>query len=285
VFRTAEENTVLSCFEEQFLQVSIREMVENCEHNYLAPRFRRIIPNHQPLLEAGCGAGQWVAWAVENGWEAIGIDWSTALIERARAEIPGGRFLVGDLRAMPVESDSVGSLMSLGAVEHSVEGPEEALREFRRVLRSGGIAVVTVPYLSPLRRVVREPSQRLRTNPMLRKMRGKSTGLTRVGLGQALANARPGRAVNVSATPTGWEFFEYQFDGRAMREAVTKVGFEVVEEFPFASDHGLVLNLRSLAGRYDTGGKPQLNRVGRILARILPEGACEHMIAYVLRNP
>jgi len=29
----------------------------------------------------------------------------------------------------------------------------------------------------------------------------------------------------------------------------------------------------------------ELNRVGRILARILPEGACEHMIAYVLRNP
>jgi len=71
VFRTAEENTVLSCFEEQFLQVSIREMVENCEHNYLAPRFRRIIPNHQPLLEAGCGAGQWVAWAVETGSGSI----------------------------------------------------------------------------------------------------------------------------------------------------------------------------------------------------------------------
>lgn len=280
------ENTILSSFEDSFLQRSIHELVENCERYSLTPYFRSIIPNHQPMVEAGCGAGQWVAWAVENGWQAIGIDWSAALIERARAEIPRGTFLVGDLRAIPLESDSVGSIISLGAIEHSIEGPAEAFSEFRRVLRPGGVAIVTVPYLSALRRLVRKPSQRLQTNRMLRKMRRKSTGLTEDGLDEALAWGRPGRAVNVLATTSGWEFFEYQFDEPTMRDFVTQAGFEIVEEFRFGFEEGLVQNLRGLAGHYDPEGKgPKLNSFGRTLARVLPEGTCEHMIGYVLRNP
>jgi SAM-dependent methyltransferase len=286
VRRADAENTILSSFEDSFLQRSIHELVENCERYSLTPYFRSIIPNHQPMLEAGCGAGQWVAWAVENGWVAIGIDWSASLIERARAEIPRGEFLVGDLRAIPLESGSVGSIISLGAIEHSVEGPEEALREFGRVLRSGGIAVVTVPYLSALRRLVRKPSQRLQTSRTLRKIRRKSTGLTKAGLDEALAHVEPGRTVNVHATPNGWKFFEYEFDERTMRNAVAQAGLEILEEFPFGFEEGLVQNLRGLAGRYDAGGSgPQLNYLGRMLARGLREGTCEHMIAYVLRNP
>jgi SAM-dependent methyltransferase len=283
--RAEEENTILHSFEESFLQRSIQEMVEHCERYSLTPRFRAIIPNHQPMLEAGCGAGHWVAWAVANGWDAIGIDWSAALIDRARAEIPGGEFLVGDLRAIPLESGSVGSLISLGAIEHSVEGPEAALSEFRRVLRSGGMAVVTVPYLSPLRRLVRKPSQRLQTSSVVRKIRRKTTGLTKEGLEESLANARPGQAVNVMATPTGWEFFEYQFDERTMQTVLTQAGLEIVEEFPFGFEEGLVQNLRGLAGLYDPTGKPQLNHVGRLLARVLREGSSEHMLGYILRNP
>jgi SAM-dependent methyltransferase len=285
VRRADAEEKILHSFEESFLQRSIREMVENCERYSLTPRFRAIIPNHQPMLEAGCGAGHWVAWAVENGWDAIGIDWSAALIERARAEIPGGEFLVGDLRAIPLESDSVGSLISLGAIEHCVEGPEAALSEFRRVLRRGGMAVVTVPYLSSLRRLVRKPSQRLQTSSVVRKIRHKTTGLTKEGLEESLANARPGRAVNVMATPTGWEFFEYQFDERTMQSALADAGLEIVEEFPFGFEEGLVQNLRGLAGLYDPTGKPQLNPVGRMLARVLREGSSEHMLGYILRNP
>jgi SAM-dependent methyltransferase len=185
---------------------------------------------------------------------------------------------------MPLESESVGSIISLGAIEHSIEGPERALSEFRRVLRSGGMAVVTVPYLSSVRRLVRKPAQHIQTTRMLRKMLRKSTGLTRDGLDESLANARPGWAVNVMATTRGWEFFEYQFEERTMRQLVTRAGFEIVEEFPFGFEEGLIQNFRVLAGRYGPDG-PQLNHVGRMLARVLREGTCEHMIGYVLRNP
>ena len=42
--------------------------------------------------------------------------------------------------------------ISIGVVEHRIDGPEPFLVEANRVLKPGGIAFISVPYVNPLRR-------------------------------------------------------------------------------------------------------------------------------------
>ncbi|WP_327063234.1 class I SAM-dependent methyltransferase [Leifsonia sp. Leaf336] len=50
-----------------------------------------------PVIDAGCGPGQWTNHLVSRGHDARGVDLVPAFIVRARKEYPGIRFDVGRL--------------------------------------------------------------------------------------------------------------------------------------------------------------------------------------------
>jgi len=60
------------------------------------------------------------------------------------------------MTATPFDDSSYGSILALGSVEHDPAGPQKALNEFYRLLRPGGIALITVPYGGSIRRMVRQ---------------------------------------------------------------------------------------------------------------------------------
>lgn len=98
-----------------------------------------------PILDAGCGAGEWVAFLASQGRAAQGLDYSTDLIARNRALYSDLSWDVGDVEDLPYEDSVFAAVVSWGVVEHRHHGPLPALREFARVLRVGGAAIVTVP--------------------------------------------------------------------------------------------------------------------------------------------
>ena len=53
---------------------------------------------------------------------------------------------------MPYADDTFDGVISWGVVEHDEAGPSRALREMFRVLKPGGMAVITVPIDSPTQR-------------------------------------------------------------------------------------------------------------------------------------
>jgi SAM-dependent methyltransferase len=277
----AERAQIQEYFEQGFLQRPLSEQVEDVRSYYLYDRICAMAAAHQPLLEAGCGPGQWVAMAASRGWEAIGVDWSPSLMERAAAEVQNARFLVGDIRRLPIADASVGSVMSLGAIEHAIEGPEAALREFRRVLRPGGVALITVPFLGPVRRMVWHATRRAWYSPRLRRVLGRKRGLHPLRRDLRL---RDGWTADFLATEDGWSFFQYQFDKPTMRHLLTGVGFAVNEEFVFAPEEGLVQTFNRAAGKYTDGGI-DLSAVGRLLQALLPAETYEHMLGYMVRKP
>jgi SAM-dependent methyltransferase len=63
--------------------------------------------------------------------------------------------MVGDVHELPFRDGSFASYLSFGVLEHFPFGPEPALREAHRVLRNGGVAVLTVPYPNLVWRMVR----------------------------------------------------------------------------------------------------------------------------------
>jgi ubiquinone/menaquinone biosynthesis C-methylase UbiE len=103
------------------------------------------------VLDAGTGPGVYairIAGQARNA-DVHGIDLSPAFIKIARANARKAgcehiRFDRGDIEKLPFEADRFDKLICAGALE-AVPNREQAAREFYRVLKPGGTAVIIEP--------------------------------------------------------------------------------------------------------------------------------------------
>jgi len=101
-------------------------------------------------LDIGCGPAVMEEALLERGFEIWGIDASTQMIEHGKARIAGhpraGRchLAVGDAERLPCADGFYDAILSMGALEY-LPSYAPALREMHRALRSGGVAVLTLP--------------------------------------------------------------------------------------------------------------------------------------------
>lgn len=111
------------------------------------------------LLDAACGTGRYAEYAASSGHEVVGVDSSPDMLARARARVPDGEFLLGDLCSLPVDDDAVDVVVCALALAH-VPDLRPVFAEFARVLRPGGHLVTSdIHYERVLRGSV--PSVRL----------------------------------------------------------------------------------------------------------------------------
>jgi SAM-dependent methyltransferase len=119
------------------------------------PALVRHLPRDGAIVEAGSGLGHWVALLREAGFDAFGVDASREALVRSRQVFPGLRFDEADVLNLPFADGALAGYVSFGVAEHFEDGPQALLREAARVLRDGGVMVISVPWLSPLRRLQR----------------------------------------------------------------------------------------------------------------------------------
>jgi ubiquinone/menaquinone biosynthesis C-methylase UbiE len=93
-------------------------------------------------LDAACGTGRHSAYLASRGHTVIGVDSSPAMLERARAKVPGGEFHLADLHDLPLPDDHVDLVVCALALMH-VPDIEPVLAELVRVLRPGGSLVIS----------------------------------------------------------------------------------------------------------------------------------------------
>jgi SAM-dependent methyltransferase len=190
----------------------VEELLRIARASPLTELIERNLPASGPMLEAGCGLGQYVLLFRERGRPAVGADWS---LEALRAGVRAGAPLsVMDLRALAIATGAVATYLSLGVVEHDPDGPDAILEEAARVVPPGGRLLLSVPYWNGVRRL---------GTPYLRRQ------------------ARRTRAA-------GGQFYQYAFTRRELGQRLAAHGFAVQAFHPYDPARVLRKALRRLRG-------------------------------------
>jgi len=114
----------------------------------------------EPILEAGSGLGAVVITLQRMGYHIIGLDYAVKALLKTQHYAPSLRQIAGDVHALPHADNSLAGYLSFGVLEHFEHGMQPALAEAYRVLRPGGILVLTIPYPNIVYKLVQWKRQR-----------------------------------------------------------------------------------------------------------------------------
>ena len=204
-------------WEENWKGNNFEEALRFCENDPLGPLFERYARPGTAMLEGGCGQGHYVAYYSSRGVRVVGLDFAQATLAGIRALYGDLRLCAGDVGALPFRDEAFDLYYSGGVVEHFEPGAEPALREARRVLRPGGVLLISVPYLSGLRRVL-SPFR----SSLWKRVEGAEVDVEKVGDGR--------------------HFFQYVYTRREFEQILATSGLRVIG----AQGYGILWGLYDL---------------------------------------
>ena len=218
---------------------------------WLVAETRRYLPVGSAVLEGGCGCADKVYSLKAAGYRAFGFDTAQKTLYRALEVCPDLNIAVGDIRSLPLIDGAMDGYWSLGVFEHFQEGMQAQWQEASRVIRGGGYLFLTVPIMSPLRRL----KARLNVYPLLTEV------------------------------PEG-RFYQYAYSPQAIMSAAEANGFVLVSARLFDGIKGLKDEVRilrpALQRLYDSK-----TMIARILRRVVDVGCrafSGHMGYFVFRR-
>jgi SAM-dependent methyltransferase len=199
-------------------------LVGNCDYDDTVQLALEYLPREGLVLEAGCGPGHVIEYLQNRGYDIEGVELNASVVAEVRQRYPHLPIKVGDIAALPCADNTYAGLLSFGVVEHFRNGMGTPLAEHFRVLKPGGIAVISVPSFSTLRRLA------CSLRSWLRPLRPRNwPGLRKPGLA---VNRRGQNGFIYHVMPRQGDFFEYWLRPEEFEREVTAAGFEIVASLP-----------------------------------------------------
>ena len=97
-----------------------------------------------PICDLGCGPGQIARYLHHQGVKTLGVDLSPNMVAQAQRLNPEIHFHQGNMLSLPDQDNSWGGIAAFYCIIHIPrEHVVDALREMKRVLRPGGVLLVT----------------------------------------------------------------------------------------------------------------------------------------------
>jgi alkylated DNA repair protein alkB family protein 8 len=176
------------------------------------------------VLDLGCGNGRWYRIFKEKKVDYFGLDNSEKLIEIAKENFPDAKFFIGDALNLPFQDNFFDKVYSIALLHHiPSEGFRiKVLKEVKRVLKPGGILILTCWRIHRLREIL----------ALLKYTLLKIIGRSKLDFKDFFV-------------PWGKKMLRYYhfFTQRELENLVKKVGFEIL-------DFGVVKNKRGNRQNY-----------------------------------
>jgi len=105
----------------------------------------------QCVLDLGCGTGRHLVYLAEQGFTSFGLEISFSGLEQAKFWMNSsnldGPLTLADMRApLPYQDNSFDAIISTQVIHHAyLKTVQRTAREISRVLRSGGLILISVP--------------------------------------------------------------------------------------------------------------------------------------------
>jgi SAM-dependent methyltransferase len=97
------------------------------------------------LLEVGCGEGRGIDWLLPSVKSYTAIDKIAPVIEKLQQKYPKSKFVSGNIPPLSAFADnSFDTIVSFQVIEH-IQDDHLFLKEIHRLLKPGGIALLTTP--------------------------------------------------------------------------------------------------------------------------------------------
>ena len=199
------------------------ELLQQCSLDPLLPLFDKYVTKDALILEGGCGKGHWVAYFSDLGHKIVGLDFAQRTLAELRTKRDGLLLPAGNVNELPFADETFDVYYSGGVVEHFESGCDAALSEAKRVLKPDGKLLLSVPYYSPLRKML-TPFRRHEW----RRLNGPEADKT-----------NPYDSV---------VFFQYAYDVSEFSNMLNNAGLHVVETMGYSVIWGLY-DLRFMANR------------------------------------
>ena len=148
------------------------------------------------ILEAGCGSCSFLYSMHYYGYQAIGVDFAKRTLQTVKRIAPELELCIGNLGKLPFRDATFDGYWSIGVIEHFKDGYGHILNECYRILRVGGVAYISFPYMN-----------------LLRKIKGMCR----------LYNTRRNIKENL-------EFYQYALDHKLVRKTFEGYGFEFLNK-------------------------------------------------------
>ncbi len=141
---------ILAAYEQ--LAAKYNELIEHKPHNayYDRPNTLSLFPDVKGLkiIDAACGPGKYAEILKERGAEVVGFDFSPQMIELAQKRLGDtSSFFVHDLSdPLPQFSDTSFDIVLCALALHYVEDWNPTIQEFNRLLKPGGILIISLEH-------------------------------------------------------------------------------------------------------------------------------------------
>jgi ubiquinone/menaquinone biosynthesis C-methylase UbiE len=124
--------------------------------NYSRARLNRWLDEVLPaegdgarLLDLGCGTGHQMAELRSRGYEVVGVDGSSEMLEHARANNPDAELHRAEVDRLPLPDDAFDYILCIEVLRY-LPDPTACISEMARVLKPGGVCLATAAPLFAL---------------------------------------------------------------------------------------------------------------------------------------